>query len=65
MCFLQSIDNFTPWVQHVAPAGQKTSKSASQILKYRRFALRVMLLVTILMLTHQSITPFFVIDSLY
>ena len=34
-----------PSVQHVAPAGRKTSKSASEYLKYRRFALRAMLTV--------------------
>ena len=37
--FLQSIDNFTPSVLRVAPAGRKTSKSASELLKYRHFAL--------------------------
>jgi len=32
--------NFTPSVQRVAPAGLKTSKSASEYIKYRRLALR-------------------------
>jgi len=62
--FLQPIDNFTPSVQHVAPAGRKTSKSASELLKCRRFALRAMLPVTILTLAYQSTTPLFVIGSL-
>ena len=44
-------------VLRVAPAGRKTSKSASKLLKYQRFPLRAMLPVTILMLTHQSTTP--------
>jgi len=44
-------------VQRVAPAGRKTSKSASELLKYRRFALRAMLPVAVLTLTHQSTTP--------
>jgi len=32
-------------VQRVAPAARKTSKSASELLKYRRVALRAMLTV--------------------
>jgi len=44
-------------VQRVTPAGRKNSKSASELLKYRRFALRAMLPVAILTLTHQSTTP--------
>jgi len=39
--------NFTPSVQRVAPAGQKTSKSASEKIKYRQLALRTMLPVKI------------------
>jgi len=52
-------------VQRVAHVGRKTSKSAPGLRKYRRFALRAMLPVTILTLTYQSITPFFVIGSSY
>ena len=44
-------------VQRVAPVGRKTSKSASELLKYRRLALRAMLQVTILTLTDQSTIP--------
>jgi len=45
--------------------GKKTSKSAYELLKYRRFALRAMLPITISTMTHQSTAPFFVIGSLY
>ena len=45
--------------------GAKNLKKASELLKYRRFALRAMLQVTILTLTHQCTTPFLVIGSLY
>jgi len=37
------VPNFTPSVQRIAPAGRKTSKSASEQTKYRRLALRAML----------------------
>jgi len=37
--------------------GEKTSKSASVLLKYRRFALRAVLPVTVLKLTHLFTTP--------
>jgi len=63
--FLQTIDNFTPSVQRVAPVRRKTSKSASELLRYQHFVYRTMLTVTILTLTHQFTTPFFVTDSLY
>jgi len=46
-----------PSVQRVPPAGRKTSKSASEFLKYRRFALRPIMPVTILTLTHQFTIP--------
>ena len=62
---LQSIDNFTPIGTTCTPAERKTSKPASELLKYWCFVLRTMLPVTILSLTHQSTTPFFVIGSLY
>jgi len=42
-----STPNFTRSVQRVAPAGRKTSKSASDYIKYRRLALRAMLPVKI------------------
>jgi len=39
--------NFTPSVQLVVPAWRKTSKSASEKIKYLRFALRAMLPVKV------------------
>jgi len=53
---LQPIDNFTPIVATYRPCGAKTSKSVSELLKYRRFTLRAMLPVTILTMTYQSTT---------
>jgi len=44
---ISSTPNFTPSVQRVAHAGRKTSKSASESIKYRRVALRAMLPVKI------------------
>jgi len=50
-------------VQRVVPAGQKTSKSASELLKYRRFASRIAAGNNI-DAYHQFTTPFFVTGSL-
>jgi len=55
--FCSQLSISPPSVQQVTPAGQKTSKSASELLKYRRFAFLAMLPVTILTLTTSPPPP--------